>query len=206
MADTLIKICGLRDAAMARVAIEAGADFVGLVFVKKSPRFVDMATAKAIADAVGDNAQTVGLFVDEDTSRINDIAGEVGLDIVQLHGDEPPEVLRQLAPRPIIRALHVGHDPAPWNHALALLYDTPQKAGDLPGGSGETFDWDQLTNLDRANLPPLMLAGGLTADNVAEAIRVVQPWAVDVSSGVESSRGVKDANLIRDFCKAVRRA
>lgn len=210
---TRIKICGLRDAETARAAVEAGADAIGVVFVPQSPRYVSGDSARAIAEAVSADATVVGVFKDETREQIHSLATHIPLDELQLHGDHDPT---EFAEAYVVKAL--PFDPATFVEELArwttiatrqsnmqaLLIDTPDPTK-LGGGTGHTFDWGQLRRiLDTADLvPPIILAGGLTPENVGEAISTIEPWGVDVSSGVESSRGVKDADRIRAFCDAV---
>lgn len=160
--------------------------------------------------------EPIGLFVDQPAAVVRETAAVVGLRTVQLHGQEQPDDVEALAPLRVIKAMGFGPQRvsemlAPWRGGVenlaAVLWDAPPTAADtLTGGSGRSFDWAALAAVDTRGLPEAILAGGLTPDNVAEAIRVVRPYAVDVSSGVESARGVKDAGLIRAFCAAVRGA
>ncbi|MFN3168908.1 MAG: phosphoribosylanthranilate isomerase [Phycisphaeraceae bacterium] len=212
MATTLIKICGIQDADTALAAADAGARWVGLVFVEESPRFVTIEQACAVAASLPKPVTPVGLFVDAHADAIKDVAQRVGLHTVQLHGHEPMSILDDLADLRVIKALPFDDElPAkaePWDNAPnvdALLIDTPPE-GALTGGSGVAFDWKALSHMRDEVRKPIILAGGLTPDNVGEAIRIVRPYAVDVSSGVESSRGVKDVGLIKAFCEAVREA
>ncbi|MEM7576257.1 MAG: phosphoribosylanthranilate isomerase [Planctomycetota bacterium] len=210
-----IKICGVRDAATAVHAAVCGADFLGLNFVSASPRYVALETATKITDRLHPEAPgcaSVGLFVDTPKAGIFNAVEAAQLDVVQLHGSETVSSVTEL--RRDLRVdtklwKAVPFDPAEldaWrgvDQIDALLIDAPHVAGELTGGTGRTLDWDALRSLDRDGLPPIMLAGGLTPENVAEAIRVADPWGVDVSSGVESSRGVKDLQKIKAFCDAV---
>lgn len=214
---TRIKICGIRDAAMARVAVDAGADAIGVVFVPASPRCVSADDARAVAAAVRPHAALVGVFKGEPLDTIRSLASGVPLDEVQLHGDHTTEAVASFGDTPVVKA--ISFDPANildqlshWTAASAnlpnlrgLLIDTPDPTK-LGGGTGVTFDWTQLRAVLDASItvPPIILAGGLTPDNIAVAIATVRPWGVDVSSGVESSRGVKDADRIRAFCEAVK--
>lgn len=216
----LVKICGLTRADDALAAARGGADFLGLVFAPRSKRRVDEAAAKKIvslvrgwyAEANAKRAQSpqcghadplicppfVGVFVDESPQRMNQVSDEVGLDLIQLHGDEQPEIV-PLVSRPVIRAIRVGRtapDPSPWQSADWLMFDAAR------GGSGESFDWSVLRGVDR----PFLLAGGLTPDNVAEALRATGAAGVDVATGVEHSPGIKDPDKVRAFIDAARSA
>lgn len=220
MTRTRIKICGVRDVATAHAAAAAGADAVGLVLVAGSPRCINVDQAKEIAAALPAIVEPVGLFVAEPPSRVLAAAKHIGLRTVQLHGDEGPEHVQQLKDLRVIKA--IGFAPAsalqaidPWRsrcpNLVALLWDAPAAdAAACPGGSGQRFNWDEVARLESNGaldgLPPRILAGGLTPRNVGRAIATVHPYAVDVSSGVESAPGLKDVGLIAAFCHAVRRA
>lgn len=222
MNRTRIKICGVRDVQTAAVVADAGADAIGLVFAKGSPRQITYTDAKLVTNSLPPFVEPIGLFVDTPVDEIRQVAQEVGLRTVQLHGMESPDQVEQLAPLRIIKA--IAFDPSdfaqrvkPWlsvrQHLAGILLDAPQTDGQKPrpsGGSGRQFDWDTLGRLQRTggldDSPPLILAGGLNAQNVAQAISSVSPYGVDVSSGVESSRGVKDESLVRAFCNAVSQA
>ena len=218
MTHTRIKICGIRTLEAARAAVDAGVDAIGLVFVSASPRFVTEEQARQIVAVLPPMVEPIGLFVDAPADQVRQTAAAVGLRTVQLHGSELPAHIDQLAPLRVIKALPFDPQQAdaamrPWKNPpgnlAAMLWDAPPRAAtDLTGGSGRAIDWHALAAMKNrcCDLPPDVLAGGLTPDNVADAIRVVRPYAVDVSSGVESSRGVKDAGLIRAFCEAVRQA
>ncbi len=222
-ADTFIKICGLRDIDAAEAAVRAGANAVGLVFAAGSPREVDVATARGIADALPQEVAAVGVFVDMPADQIKRIADDAHLQIVQLHGRETRDDVEALAPLRVIKSIAFKEQDArdalqPWRdppaNLAAMLYDTPPPAAMLgekvTGGYGESFDWHSFAQLQAdgvfRGLPPSILAGGLTPANVAEAIEIVHPFGVDVSSGVESSRGVKSIDLIEQFCAAVRQS
>ncbi|GLR13336.1 N-(5'-phosphoribosyl)anthranilate isomerase [Chitinimonas prasina] len=199
-----IKICGLRDVATARATAALGADAIGLVFHEASPRHVSINTAHEIVAALPPFVSTVGLFVDADPSLVEGVLRTLPLDLLQFHGDEPPEYCRAFG-RPYIKAVRVkpGLDLLEladrYADARGLLCDAYSPLAH--GGTGERFDW----NLLPASLPlPLILSGGLDATNVADAIRAVRPWAVDVSSGVESQRGIKDLDRVAQFIAAVR--
>jgi phosphoribosylanthranilate isomerase len=202
---TRIKICGIREAGDARAASEAGADAIGLVFYEASPRYLTPDGAARIAASLPPFVMTVGLFVNPAESEVRGILDQVPLDLLQFHGDETVEFCERFA-RPYVRAVRMeeGTDLVEYAHrfsrARALLLDAhvPGQAG----GTGKTFDWADIPR----NLPiPVILSGGLTASNVGRAVREVRPWAVDVSSGVEASRGVKDPRKIVEFIRSVRR-
>jgi len=216
---TRIKICGVKDIETAAAAVAAGADMLGLVFVKKSPRYIDFATAKTIVDSLPDSVRPVALTQGfSRPQQFFELTEATGIRCVQLHGDEPPSVadgLEACGYYGLIRALPAekiedGELLAAWAAYESLscfLWDAPSSPDDpLGGGTGRTSDWVWLA--ERLPAVPFVsiLAGGLTPGNVGEAIRTVQPWGVDVSSGVESSRGVKDVGMIADFCAAVRAA
>ncbi len=211
-----VKICGLKTEAALEAALAAGADYVGLVFCEQSPRNLDLATARALAETARGRAKIVALLVDPDDRRLADVLAAVDPDMIQLHGAESParvgEIAR-LAKRPVMKAVKVD-SAADAEAAIAycgkadlILFDAkaPEgRAGALPGGNGVAFDWRALESV-RGKFP-YMLAGGLTPRNVAEAIRLTGASAVDVSSGVESSPGEKDAELIRRFLHAAKTA
>jgi phosphoribosylanthranilate isomerase len=203
---TRIKICGIRDPRLGLAAAEAGADAIGLVFHAASPRAVDPDAARTIVQALPPFVSTVGLFVNLDARAVRDILGRVPLSMLQFHGDETPAFCDQFGV-PWIRAVRVGTgvDLVEWegrfSRAAALLLDA-QVPGQF-GGTGATFDWSLVPpSLSR----PVVLSGGLDAANVGRAIRAVRPWAVDVSSGVEGQRGVKDPARIEEFVRSVRDA
>lgn len=211
---TRIKICGVRDAATARAAVDAGADAIGVVFVRASPRFVEAAQAAEIVKALPPFVEPVGLFMDEAVPNLLGTARRAGVRVVQLHGQETPQLAAMLDGVRIVKAFPwsagvVGGEVPRWLNLPALagiLWDAPPEQGGLPGGTGRTADWPAMAATRLHPGVPLILAGGLTPENVGEAVRTLRPYAVDVSSGVESSRGVKDAGLIRAFCDAVREA
>lgn len=221
---TRVKICGVRDPATAAVAAEAGADAIGLVFVPASPRCVTLEEAKRIVAQLPPFVQPVGVFVDEPVERVREVSEAVGLRTVQLHGRETPAQVAGLAPLRVIKALAfdeglVEDEAARWRRAgvnlAGLLWDAAAPEGQtaepsLRGGLGQRFDWRVLADLQHRRaldgLPPMILAGGLTPQNVGEAVLLLSPYAVDVSSGVELSLGVKAPELIRAFCEAVRKA
>jgi phosphoribosylanthranilate isomerase len=202
---TRIKICGLREPAHARLAAETGADAIGLVFWARSPRFVTPAQAQAVAGAVPPFVSTVGLFVDPAAEEVRQVLAQVPLDLLQFQGDEGDAFCAQFG-RPFVKAVRMeeGIDLVEWARrfprAKALLLDA-HVPGEK-GGTGRTFDWGRIP---RDLSIPLILSGGLTVDNVGRAVREVQPWAVDVSSGVEASRGSKDPVKIVEFIRSVQR-
>ena len=201
---TRIKICGIREPAHARVAAAAGADAIGLVFYGPSPRNVDVAQAAAVAAALPPYVMAVGLFVNAAEGEIRNVLDSVRLDMLQFQGDETPEFCEGFRV-PYVRAVRMepGTDLVEYagrfKGARALLLDAHVPG--LPGGTGRTFDWQGIPR----DLPiPLILSGGLTAENVGRAMREVKPWAVDVSSGVEAGRGSKDPRKIVEFIRSVR--
>jgi len=202
---TRVKICGIRTVEAARAAAEAGADAVGFVFWSKSRRFIRPDEAARISRVLPPFVVRVGVFVDERPEVMEEIAQTVGLDAVQLHGDEPPEVWGVLRRR-VIKAIRV-RDPSSLAQAAqytvsAILLDT--YVPDTYGGTGKPFDWS-LAREVRGWGRPVILSGGLTPENVREAIEQVRPYGVDVSSGVETE-GEKDPQKIRAFVQAVRHA
>lgn len=200
-----VKICGVTSVADALDAAEAGADAIGLNFYPASPRCVAVDTAREIASAVGDRVLTVGVFVDMDSVEIESIRAATGLRCVQLHGDEPPSQLLPLLPHAYkalrVRGSDVLKEAARYagEHILLDAYVPGQ-----PGGTGATFDWAVARSLSGRR--HVTLAGGLTPDNVAEAVRAVRPFCVDVASGVESAPGHKDPARVRAFIAAARAA
>jgi len=198
------KICGITRVEDALAAADAGADAIGLVFYAKSPRAVSVPQARAIVAALPPFVTTVGLFVNASRCELNEILEAVPLDLLQFHGDETASDCAGYH-RPYIKALRVR----PGEDVRARCAEYPQAAGILldtfvagvPGGTGEAFDW-RLVPEDPGC--PIILAGGLTPENVTAAIRQVRPWAVDVSGGVEAQKGIKDAEKVRAFVAAVR--
>ena len=212
---TKVKICGIKEKAHALAAIEAGGDFIGLVFAT-SQRRVSPAQASKIVNAAKSQSEaigTVGVFVNMPAPEVNTIADDCNLDWVQLSGDESWEYCRHIT-RPLIKAVRIRQGQSPEQIAADLaigesalstqkhLYLLDTQAEGRYGGTGTTFDWS-LARQAAAQFP-VILAGGLTPDNVAQAIEMVAPWGVDVSSGVEVD-GVKDIAKIRAFIEAVRK-
>lgn len=211
MNDIRVKICGLRTAEAVAAAADAGARYVGFVFFAKSPRNVSVDEARALAAEVPVGVAKVALVVNADDATLDDIVGNVPLDMLQLHGSESPARVAEIKARyglPVMKAIGIA-DAADLAQIDAyspvadqLLIDAkPPKEADLPGGNGLSFDWRLLAGR-KYWTKPWMLAGGLTADNVAEAIRLTGARQVDVSSGVESAPGVKDPARIAAFVKA----
>lgn len=205
-----VKICGLREPAHVRAAADAGARYLGFVFFPRSPRAVTPDEAAALAADVPVGVARVGLFVDPDDAQLAALLDRVPLDIVQLHGHETPDrvaSVRALTGLPVMKAVGIAgpQDLAQLTDyglvADMLLVDAkPAPGSALPGGNGLAFDWRLLAG--RRWLRPWLLAGGLTPANVAEALRLTGAPGVDVSSGVETAPGIKDAGLIRDFIAA----
>ncbi|MBM6550117.1 phosphoribosylanthranilate isomerase [Marinomonas ostreistagni] len=200
-----VKICGITNLEDALQAIEAGADALGFVFYSKSPRYVDPDTANEILAQLPPFVTPVALFVDADEALITSVVSANARWLIQFHGDETPDQCDRWQ-RPYYKAIRMkpgvdlDAEIARYEGACAVLLDA-YKAG-VPGGTGETFDWhlipQQLTK-------PLILAGGLTPDNITEAVTQVAPYAVDVSGGVERSKGLKDADKVRRFITGAKR-
>ncbi|PJI85071.1 phosphoribosylanthranilate isomerase [Yoonia maricola] len=210
--NTRVKICGLRDASALEAAVDAGANYVGLVFFPKSPRHVSLARAAALAQTAPLGMAKVALVVDADNALLDQITANVPLDILQLHGAETPARVAEVRARyglPVMKAVGIADkgDLAALDTyvqiADQILVDAkPPKDADLPGGNGLSFDWRLIAG--RRWPVPWMLAGGLTPETVSEAIALTGAKQVDVSSGVESAPGVKDAARIAAFCAAAR--
>lgn len=202
---TRVKICGITSVGDARAAVAAGVDAIGLVFFDKSPRAVSVAVARDICQAVGPFVTTVGLFVNAEPAFVADVLKQVPLHVLQFHGDETQEECEQYG-RPWYKAIRMNPalDPvaemARFSNASGYLFDAYNK--DKYGGTGETFDWSRVPNGDQ----PVILAGGLTPDNVAEAVQTVAPYAVDVSGGVESAPGQKDTAKMQRFVAQAKNA
>lgn len=210
MAEIRVKICGLRTAADMDAVVAAGAAYAGFVFFPKSPRHLTTDQARLLAFAAPPGLAKVALTVDADNATLDAICDAVPLDMLQLHGHESPERVAEVRARyglPVMKAVGIsgeGDLAQLTEYSLAadqILIDAkPPKGADLPGGNGLAFDWRLLVG--RKWLRPWMLAGGLTPSNVAEAIRLTGARQVDVSSGVESAPGIKDAGLMAAFVKA----
>ncbi len=228
-----IKICGIRDVASAIEVAQQSPSAIGLNFFAKSPRSVSLADAVEIVRGLGgaispsrpllistSQLMPIGLFVNHGLDEIDEIARQTGLKAIQLHGDETPELVRSIHERhsdwSIFKAFRVGDSLRPaedfiaecrrLNVPLAGCLLDAHVEGSF-GGTGQIAPWELIAReYDQANWPPLILAGGLTPDNVADAIRIVRPWGVDTASGVESSPGVKDTTLLARFVAEARRA
>jgi len=208
-----IKICGVNGPEDARVVADSGADALGLNFYSRSLRCVTTGQAKAIA-AAAPGLLRVGLFVNEQPQMIRGIAEVVGLDCVQLHGDESLEALELLSPWPVIKAfrvelsnrIQVREAARDWldRGAAGILLDAAQRPGEY-GGGGEPADWLVAAELVECLNGPVILAGGLTPDNVEQAIEAVRPYGVDVASGVETAPGRKDYEACRRFAETAKR-
>ena len=203
MFRTRVKICGITRLEDALVAVDLGVDALGLVFYAPSPRNVTIATAADVARQIPAFVSVVGLFVNAEPSFVEEVIANVGLSLLQFHGDETPEDCERFG-LPYIKAIRVKADTnlvqyaRDFTSAKALLLDTYTEG--VAGGTGQMFDW----NLIPSALPkPVILAGGLQANNVAQAIRQVKPYAVDVSGGVEATKGIKDAQKIAAFMQQV---
>lgn len=204
---TKIKICGIKTLKDALAASEAGADYLGFNFFPKSVRFIEKSACAEITSVLEreyPQIKLVGVFVNSSVDEVKDILQTCSLDLAQLHGDETPEMFAQLAPHAFraFRGIPESNAGYERNEAPAMLIDAAVKG--VYGGSGVTADWASAAEL--AKKYPLLLAGGLTPENVADAVRQVQPWGVDVASGVESAPGEKDAGEMSKFVKEVKRA
>jgi len=208
MERTRIKICGLTRRQDAEAAVAAGADAIGVVLAP-SKRRVSLDQAAAVLDGIPPLVARIGVFVDARADDVWEAAARLGLAAAQFHGDEAPETCAA-APVPVIKAFRVGpeFDPAvvdPYRESVAAVLLDTFVAGGTPGGTGESFDWHDIADRVPRGFS-VMLAGGLTPANVGEAIGVLRPYAVDVSSGVEEAPGIKDVAAMHVFAAAVRAA
>ncbi len=205
MATVQVKICGITNLSDARAAVDAGADALGFNFFKGSPRYLTPLTARSIIRSLPSNVLCVGVFVNETREAVESAVVESGIGAVQLHGDEPPEFCELLNEVRVIKAFRgrEGFDPriVARYRVEAILFDA--YAPGAWGGTGQACDWGLARGV-RAVVPKMYLAGGLTPETVREAIATVEPFAVDVCSGVESAPGVKDHALVRRFVEAAR--
>lgn len=200
---TRVKICGITRVEDALSAVEQGADAIGLVFYPPSPRYVSASQAAEIAQVLPAFVTVVGLFVDALSADIEAVLSKVPIDLIQFHGNETPEQCRRYE-KPYIKAIRVKTDTnliqyqSDFSDAKALLLDTYTDG--VPGGTGQVFDWNVIP---KHMTKQLVLAGGLDANNVTQAIKLVKPYAIDVSGGVESAKGIKDAAKIAAFMRGV---
>jgi len=202
-----VKICGITNLADARYCAGAGADYLGFLQSDASPRYVEPEAARQIIEWVA-GVKTVGVFVNADVETLNETASAVGFDIVQLHGDESAEYCARVA-RPVIKVFRIRDDDNPAElqrrldqyipHVYALLFDTFVE--NQPGGTGRTFRWETVSALDLD--VPVFLSGGLNTANAAAAVAAVEPYGIDVSSGVEHSPGAKDFESVDDLFAAL---
>lgn len=204
---TKVKICGITSAEDAAAAVEAGADALGFIFYRKSPRYIESALAKRIIMSLPPLVAAVGVFVDEEQQTVRNLMDDCGLSLAQLHGQESAAYCQELG-RPVLKALRVKD-----RSSFLALAEFQGRAGvrgfvldafsdQAYGGTGQVIDWQLAAEVSRA--AHILLAGGLTPDNVAQAIQSVQPYGVDVSSGVEREPGKKDHEKVRAFIRAVR--
>jgi phosphoribosylanthranilate isomerase len=207
--DTKVKICGLTSLEDARFASGALVHYLGFIFFEGSPRFIDPAQAGAIINWI-EGPECVGVFVNQPIDDVNLIAKHTGIDLVQLHGNETPEYCG-LIEKPVIKAIHVesGLTKRELEESIQpylgvvdyLLFDT--KSGDRWGGTGQTFDWSLVKDLMQDT--PFFLSGGLNAENIRQACETVQPYAIDISSGLESEPGIKDFDKIEAFMEKMKK-
>lgn len=199
-----VKVCGITRSEDAIAAVQCGVDAIGFVFWPHSARYIDPQSARRIAEVIPPFICTVGVYVNPDAAWVEETARVAKLNLLQFHGDESPEFCSQF-PQPYIKAIRVKPDTdllqyaRRYGAAKGLLLDT--YAADMPGGTGHAFDWQLIPQ--QLSLP-LILSGGLSPDNVTRAIKQTQPWAVDVSSGVEASKGIKDEKKIIAFMQGVK--
>lgn len=209
-----IKICGMTDPVIARQVADCGPDAIGLNFYSKSPRCVSIETARTIVNELPPGVEPVGLFVNHDRTELREICEAVGLRTIQLHGDETPEFIAELSGLDIIRAFRVGGEGLASVAAQLEEYDrrgislkkclVDARVEGAYGGTGHTAPWEILRTWNELNWPPLVLAGGLTPDNVQKAIQTVRPAGVDVASGVEECPGKQSVEMARRFIRLAR--
>jgi len=200
-----VKICGITNREDAEKAVEYGADAIGFIFYPLSPRFITPQEAVIIAQYIPVFVYKVGVFVDRPVEEVTQVAGEIGLNSVQLHGNESPNYCLQFY-QPVIKAFNMKNESVlqelPKYEISAYLLDA-YSSGRI-GGTGKVFDWDWAIKA-KVNNKPIILSGGLTPENVGEAIRTVRPYAIDVSSGVEDYPGKKDYHKMKDFIQACKK-
>ena len=203
-----VKICGITSASDAQAAVDAGANLLGFNFYPKSPRHIEEDKAAEIRRKLPKRVEAVGIFVNRLPADVIALGSSLKLDAVQLHGDEPPETVAEIAPVvPVIKAFRVEAEfplttLEEYSSAFAFLFDAPHT--DQYGGTGRPTDWDVARRASAKHR--IILAGGLKVENVAAAVRIVRPYGIDVASGVESRAGKKDQGLMREFIREVRRA
>jgi len=203
-----VKICGITSASDAQAAVDAGANLLGFNFYPKSPRHIEEDKAAEIRRKLPKRVEAVGIFVNRLPADVIALGSSLKLDAVQLHGDEPPETVAEIAPLvPVIKAFRVEAEfplttLEEYSPAFAFLFDAAHT--DQYGGSGRPTDWDVARRASAKHR--IILAGGLKVENVAAAVRIVRPYGIDVASGVESRAGKKDQGLMREFIREVRRA
>ena len=199
---TLVKVCGITNLADALAAVDAGADALGFNFYRPSPRYISPVDVRKITDQLPHSILKVGVFVDEGLHSLMHITAEAGLSAVQLHGDESPEYCGELAGTYVIKAFGAGDNLHVEAYNVdAIMLDTKDDL--LHGGTGRTFDWS-IAQRTTSSVPKLFLAGGLSPENVAEAIATVRPYAVDACSSLEERLGKKNHATLQAFVKAVR--
>ena len=202
-----VKICGITNLEDARVAVEAGADALGFLFYRKSPRYVEWKVVKQIITELPPFILPVGIFVNEEAKSVRDLMDDCGLGLAQLHGDETPAFCESLG-RPVLRGIRLRDRGsffalAEWKGRIGVRGFVVDAFSDSAyGGTGQTADWNLAA--EAAKAAPILLAGGLTSENVEEAIRTVAPYGVDVSSGVEASPGKKDPAKVQAFIRAAK--
>ncbi len=202
-----VKVCGITSLSDAVAAAILGADALGFIFYKKSPRFIEPERARKIISRLPPMVKTVGVFVDEEPENIKEIGEICGLDLFQLHGEESPELCKGLMPRSLkaIRIRDKARDEeihAYKDSVRGILLDTWSKHA--KGGTGKTFNWKIARDIVKGFEVPVILAGGLNPENIRDAVKKVRPYGVDVSSGVEKAPGVKDHGLLEEFFMALK--
>jgi phosphoribosylanthranilate isomerase len=205
----IVKVCGVRDPQIAELAVDNGADWIGLVFEPRSPRFVDEAQAQAVMEAVAGRADLVGVLLDPTVEQCNQLASRFRLDAVQVHGTTASPQMLAESTVPVIRGVNVATEEEAyrldWPPAgLVLLDAAPQVEGALPGGTGRSLPLEWAVGVARHRR--IVLAGGITADHVGDVVARVRPYGVDASSGLESAPGVKDPDRVRAYVRTARAA